>query len=124
MSWLKVLGDQIRAERRKQGFSQEELAQKTSITRAQISHIENGRSAPAVNIVTEIAAALGVDFVVDGFRISRDAASSPGTGPVGMPKQLAFSFGTEYRYGASTVEISGSAEQVITVSIRLQHEVA
>jgi transcriptional regulator with XRE-family HTH domain len=121
MSWQKNLGDQIRKARVAKGLSQEALATKTSITRAQISHIENGKSAPAVNIVTEIAAALDTDFFVDGYRIANVSASSA---LIAMPKQLAFNFDTEYSFQASIVEITSAGDQAITLSVRLRREIA
>ena len=75
MNWQRELGEQIREARKAAGISQERLAQTLSVTREQLSNYENGKSAPPVNVVTEIISALRVEFVVGGCRIPSMALS-------------------------------------------------
>lgn len=119
MSWLLELGSQIRLERRKAGFTQEALAQKLSVTREQLSNYENGKSAPSVNIVTEIAEALGVELVVRGYKIApADVTPVPRAAP--KPEQLTLAFGTEHRFGAASVSLTPATEgDSITLKVTL-----
>jgi transcriptional regulator with XRE-family HTH domain len=57
-----ALGSNLRRLRMRRGMSLERLARKSRVSRAMISQIELGRSAPSVNIVWRIASALAVPF--------------------------------------------------------------
>lgn len=57
------LGARIRKKRRELGLSQEMLAEKASLTKAHISHIENSYSKPSVQTLFQIAHAWN-DFKV------------------------------------------------------------
>jgi transcriptional regulator with XRE-family HTH domain len=109
MSWLRELGDQIRSKRLKAGLTQEGLARKLSVTREQLSNYENGKSAPSVNIVTEIAEALGVELVVRGYKITA-ADVRPSIPPVPKPEQLTLTFGTEHKFRAASVSLTPTTE--------------
>ena len=52
----------IKFERQKRGFSQEELALKSSLSRNAIWKIESGRVSPTIASLEKIALALGMDF--------------------------------------------------------------
>ena len=54
------LGARIRKKRRELGLSQEMLAEKASLTKAHISHIENSYSKPSVQTLFQIAHALDI----------------------------------------------------------------
>jgi len=69
-TWLKELGDQIKAARKKKGWSQEVLAEKIGVTTPTVSNCETGKHPPGFQVVADIAAALMTDFVVRGCRIS------------------------------------------------------
>lgn len=61
---LKNLGINIKSERLRNGISQEELAEKTDISRNSISLIETGKINPTILKVIDIAEVLGVDINV------------------------------------------------------------
>lgn len=108
MSWLQELGREIRKERLKANLTQEQLAEKLSVKREQLSNYENGKSAPAVNIVTEIAEALGVELTVRGFKITSVGAKKKEDAPV--PEQLTLQFGTEHKFRAASVSLTPAEE--------------
>src|SRR5436309_284641 len=63
MTWLDELGVQIRTARENSDLTQQELAKSLRIWRAQLSNYETGKSAPTVNVATEIAEALQAAFM-------------------------------------------------------------
>ena len=56
----KILGETIRAERIKSGFSQEELAEKANLTRNYIGQTERAEKRITLEALAKIARALGV----------------------------------------------------------------
>lgn len=58
---LIMLGNRIREYRKKRGFSQEILAEKSGVSTNTISRIEGGQMAMSVGILQKIVKALGVD---------------------------------------------------------------
>ncbi len=52
----------IKFERQKRGFSQEELALESGLSRSAIWKIESGNVSPTIDTLEKIAAALGMDF--------------------------------------------------------------
>lgn len=103
MNWQRELGEQIRRARQAAGFSQERLAETLSVSREQLSNYENGKSAPPVNVVSEIIIALRVDFVVGGCRICLDDLKQRSAQPI--PQQMCFAYDTEHRFSPATVTI-------------------
>ena len=61
---LLILGQRIRFERLKKGFSQEELAEKTELSRRAISCIECGVNDAKYTTLLKIADALDIDVAV------------------------------------------------------------
>ena len=61
-SRLKNLGINIKSERLRLGISQEELAERTNISRNSVSLIETGKINPTVLKVIDISKALGIDI--------------------------------------------------------------
>lgn len=59
---LKTLGLNIKFYRMKQGLSQEELAEKTNVSRDTISNIETGRCETSILTIIDIAQTLNVDI--------------------------------------------------------------
>lgn len=55
-----IVGDNLRQLRRKHGFSLEQLAQISGVSRAMLGQIETGKSAPTINLLARIAEALNV----------------------------------------------------------------
>lgn len=58
----KIIGLRIKDARNGLNFSQEELAKKTSISRASISNIELGRHQPPLHVLYDIASILNFDL--------------------------------------------------------------
>lgn len=56
------MGINLRRLRSKRGLSLERLAQRSGVSRAMLSQIELGRSAPTINLLWKISRALGVTF--------------------------------------------------------------
>jgi transcriptional regulator with XRE-family HTH domain len=110
MHWQRELGGQIREARKAAGISQERLAETLSVTREQLSNYENGKSAPPVNVVTEIIIALRVEFVVGGCRISLDGLKQRSPQPI--PQQLCFAYDTEHRFSPATVTIKPTEHSI------------
>lgn len=75
-----ILAEKISEERKKNGWSQEELAEKLSVSRQSVSKWESGQSVPDLNRILELARIFGVttDYLlkdeieeaenVDGFK--------------------------------------------------------
>jgi len=57
-----VLGRNLRRLRTRQGHSLERLAKRSGVSRAMLSQIETGKSAPTINLLWKVATALGVPF--------------------------------------------------------------
>jgi transcriptional regulator with XRE-family HTH domain len=66
-----ILGRNLRRLRTRQGHSLERLAKLAGVSRAMLSQIETGKSAPTVSILWKIATALGVPFatLLDSQRV-------------------------------------------------------
>lgn len=65
----RLLGESVRSERKKAGFSQEKLAERANLSTVFISRIERGVESPSVDNLVKIAHALGVQVheLVAGF---------------------------------------------------------
>ena len=61
---LKLIGHNIKVERVKKNYSQEELAEKSDMTRHTISMIETGLRHPKILSILKIANALNIDVNV------------------------------------------------------------
>jgi transcriptional regulator with XRE-family HTH domain len=59
MDWLVAFGEAIRAERRRQGLTQAQLAERAGLHHNYISLVERGNTAPALDTVLALAEALG-----------------------------------------------------------------
>ncbi|MDE3100422.1 MAG: helix-turn-helix transcriptional regulator [Verrucomicrobiota bacterium] len=55
----RLLGEAIRAKRKKANFSQERLAEKANLSTVFISRVERGKESPSVDSLVKIAKALG-----------------------------------------------------------------
>ena len=56
----RLLGEAIRARRKKKRLSQERLAEKADLSTVFISRVERGKESPSVDSLVKIARALGV----------------------------------------------------------------
>ena len=59
---LKSIGRNIKAERVRRGYSQEDLAEFANTTRRSISMIESGLQNPKITLVLEIVNSLNIDI--------------------------------------------------------------
>jgi len=57
-----IVGGNLRRLRTRQGHSLERLARVSGVSRAMLSQIENGKSAPTIALLWKVATALGVPF--------------------------------------------------------------
>jgi transcriptional regulator with XRE-family HTH domain len=64
-----ALGKTIRSERKRHGWSQEELAERAELNRAYVTELESGRRTPNLDTLLRVSRALGL-------RLSRLAAAS------------------------------------------------
>ena len=55
-----ILAEKISEERKKNGWSQEELAEKLSVSRQSVSKWESGQSVPDLNRILELGRIFGV----------------------------------------------------------------
>jgi transcriptional regulator with XRE-family HTH domain len=115
MTWQQELGRQIREARKAAGLSQKELAVHLSVSREQLSNYENGKSAPNVNVVAEIAAALNTQFEIAGCKIAKDDLKRTPASP--PEQQLCFAYDTEHRFTATTLTIRPSHKSIIINAI-------
>ena len=56
----RLFGEVVRAERSRQGISQEELAHRSSLSTAFMSHVERGTKTVSIETIAKVAAGLGV----------------------------------------------------------------
>ena len=56
----RLLGEAVRAKRKKRHLSQERLAEKADLSTVFISRVERGKESPSVDSLVKIAKALGV----------------------------------------------------------------
>ena len=70
------LGKTVRMLRRKKGLSQQELADKASISRTYLSQIESGACNPTIDLLENIGKELCIPFPIISF-LSMDIESIP-----------------------------------------------
>lgn len=68
-----LLGQQIRLERKRRQWSEQNLAERAGISRATLQKIEAGEMSPSIGLVFEVAALVGVPLFEQE---SRDLATS------------------------------------------------
>jgi transcriptional regulator with XRE-family HTH domain len=71
---LPAVGANLRRLRTRRGLSLERLAQRSNVSRAMLSQVELGRSAPTINVLWRVAHALDVTF---SALLSKDSEASP-----------------------------------------------
>ncbi len=57
---IRIFGERIEAARKKKGLTQEELAERVSVSQSMINHIENGNKKPSLETAVALANELGV----------------------------------------------------------------
>lgn len=70
----RVVGQNLKRLRRRQGYSLERLAKLSGVSRAMLGQIETGRSVPTVGLLAKIAVAL--DVSIPGLLTSQDAVET------------------------------------------------
>jgi transcriptional regulator with XRE-family HTH domain len=73
-AFLPAVGTNLRRLRTRRGLSLERLAHKSGVSRAMLSQVELGKSAPTINVLWKIARSLGVTF---SALLSTNLDSSP-----------------------------------------------
>jgi transcriptional regulator with XRE-family HTH domain len=111
MTWQQEFGQQIRMARQAAGVSQEHLAAKMSVSRAQLSNYENGKCDVPTHVAAEIAKALEIVFVVRGCRIGHDLANEPQLHV--EARQFCLAFDTEHTFPESAVTIKPTRESIV-----------
>jgi transcriptional regulator with XRE-family HTH domain len=61
MDLARILGDNVRAERKRRGWSQEVLANEIEMKRSYVSDLERGCRNPSIKAIARLATALEVD---------------------------------------------------------------
>jgi len=61
MDLVKLLGDNVRRERLRRGWSQEQLAFEADMKRSYVSDLERGVRNPSVRALERLATALGIE---------------------------------------------------------------
>ncbi len=64
-AYHKDIAEKIRTARKKQGFTQAELAQKLNVSQQLISRMESGRDNVSIQTLKNVAGALGVNLIVE-----------------------------------------------------------
>lgn len=64
-----LLGQQIRLERKKRQWSEQNLAERAGISRATLQKIEAGEMSPSIGLVFEVAALVGVPLFEQESRV-------------------------------------------------------
>ncbi|MBD5401467.1 helix-turn-helix transcriptional regulator [bacterium] len=59
---VEIFSANLRAERARKKYTQEQLAEVAEITTEYLSKIENGKACPTILVITNIALALGVNI--------------------------------------------------------------
>ena len=89
----KELGKQLARERKKKDYTQGALAARLGITRPHLSDYETGRVLyPTFEVLLKAATELNTEFVVAGYRLTKDTPRRPEAKTSGREKQLTFSF--------------------------------
>lgn len=60
MTLIEVFGRNVRAARKQQGWTQEQLAFEAGVKRAYLSEVENGQRNVSLDVVEKLAQALGI----------------------------------------------------------------
>ena len=106
---LKELGHQIRKARTTLGMTQAELARRVGTSRPSVIGYEKGKTPPTVDLLTEMARVLAIDFTVDGYVIARSQNPPPKAVP---EDQLCLDFDTDHVFSGVTVRIRPSRDAI------------
>ena len=88
----KSLGEQLSLKRVQKGHKQQDFAKILGVSRQQLSSYENGHVEPPFQVLLKAAQELGCEFVVAGYRLTKERLKpARAVGPV-REKQLTFKF--------------------------------
>ncbi len=79
---MQTLAERIITARKEKGYTQEQLATLLNVSRPTISHWENGRVLPDVEMLRLLSSTLETDFLSDAVPLSYDAQNNAPTPPV------------------------------------------
>ena len=111
------VGEQIRAARKSRGVTQQQLADRIGMSRPSLIDYEKGKTPVTVDLLTNIADALDVPFIVDGYMLSKRVASVETRV---QDNQLCFEFETEQTFHNAIVRIKPMRD-VLTITAVLRH---
>lgn len=115
MDRRKKLGRDIKLARENRGLTQQDLADKLSIDRSEVSNYENGKVRANLYAVVEIAKALKTEFKVDGYRVGPDQLVP--VQPPPPPEQLCIEFDREHTLEGASLKIKPTREGIIISGI-------
>ncbi|MGB6130668.1 MAG: helix-turn-helix transcriptional regulator [Acidobacteriaceae bacterium] len=103
--WREELGKAVKAAREEKKWSQQQLADKTGITRERISQIENGRHTAGVKKITDIATALEKPIQIEGCMVVPRAEDTKEVGPQLVSQQFKLPFDVEHQIESTSVTL-------------------
>ena len=115
MKQQEKLGRDIRNARGALDWSQQDLADKISIDRSELSNYELGKVKANLYVIVEIAKALRTEFTVDGYRIGPDRSVPPLPEP--PSEQLCIQFDREHSLEGTTLKIKPTKEGILITGI-------
>lgn len=96
MSWKEELGSQLRGGRTDLFLNQQELCTRVGLHVNSVSRYENGVSAPELDVLIRLAAALEMeDFIIEKHIVTIKP-SAPSAEKSHEPRQLRLEYGKEY----------------------------
>jgi transcriptional regulator with XRE-family HTH domain len=108
----KSLGRQLK-EKRKGKYSQQEFAEMLEISRQQLSSYENGHVEPPFQVLLKAAEALDCEFVVAGYRLTRERLRPPQPAGTVTEKQLTFRFYKDRVPGDATLRVTTLRKTIV-----------
>jgi len=113
---LMIFGEKLKTERTKQGWSQEELAEKLFVSRQSVSKWENGQNYPSIELIIKISDLFGL--TIDELLRSDEELTKK---VIKDGKKLAY---PRLKFWFDVVFLVGSALLVIKLSVLLLNNLA
>src|SRR5207245_5349905 len=108
------LGRQLLDARKQKGFTQEATAGLLGITRPQLSDYENARVVyPTFEVLLKAAEVLETEFVLAGYKLTKQSMRTAAPPLEGQEKQLEFRFYKERTPKYATIRVSTVGRKVI-----------
>ncbi len=107
IEFRKSLGRQLSEARRAKGYNQTEFAQSIRIARGHLSKYENGHVIePSFDVLLKAAKVLDTDFVVAGYKLSKETLRPARTAEARAEKQLTFTFYKNRTFRQAAVRVT------------------